>query len=237
MYRICYLLDTQRLQRTKTLEAFLDEERFQKLVQIKNEKVALQSFGAGLLLQLAAGEFRLHDKGRDARFSIISLDAAALCERLAASMEELGRRKLALSYRYNAYGKPYFTNLPLFFSLSHSGDLILCACSEREIGADVQRMTGQVWKKLASRFFSKEENAYLEGIREEALAKEAFLKLWTRKEAYGKLTGEGVLKVMEVPLLEEQGDLCWQQGQFVSANGEKYEYSICERRQEVGDFL
>lgn len=233
MYKACYLLDTGKFDKLAAWEALLDQERLQKYAQIKNEKVARQSLGAGLLLQLAAGEYLLGENsvqkdaskagrsGEQQGFLIDSLDGATLRER----MEKVGKREL--TYRYNESGKPYFTRFPLFFSLSHSGPFILCACSLQEIGADVQRVTGGNWRSLSRRFFTKEEMAFLESLPEEE-APDAFIQLWTRKEAYGKLTGEGVLKVMEVSLLGEMNALSWQQGQFQAKSGERYYYAICE---------
>lgn len=250
MWQACYLLDIEGLKATAAWEALLDQERLQKYRRIKNETVALQSLGAGLLLQLAAGEFphcqknqhnegALHCEGKLAHeeclrakldslnqqeIPMIFLDEASLQERLQAHCV------LNLSYRYNAYGKPYFTNVPLYFSLSHSGSRILCACSEQEIGADLQKETGQNGKKISKRFFSRLENDYLNGITDEILAKETFFRLWTRKEAYGKLAGDGILKAADIPLLEKLENLYWQEGQFVSECGEVYYYSVCVKR-------
>ena len=224
MWQACYLLDIEGLKATAVWEALLDQERLQKYQRIKNEAVALQSLGAGLLLQLAAGEFldwrgELHNMEIPIHF----LNAVSLQERLQS------RDSLELTYRYNAYGKPYFTNVPLYFSLSHSGKQILCACSEQEIGADLQKVTGIDGKRIVGHYFSKAEKDHLSGIADEKLVKEAFFRLWTRKEAYGKLTGDGILKVVDVPLLKDPEPLSWKEGHYVLECGDAYYYSICER--------
>lgn len=222
MWQACYLLDIEGLKATAVWEALLDQERLQKYLRINNESVALQSLGAGLLLQLAAGEFL---GGRE------SLPATPMHFLNVASLQEglKAHDTLELTYRYNTYGKPYFSNIPLYFSLSHSGNQILCACSEQEIGADLQKVTGIDGKKIAGHYFSKTEKDYLSGISDETMAKEEFFRLWTRKEAYGKLMGDGVLKVVNVSLLEDPESLTWQEGHYITERGDAYYYSICER--------
>ena len=241
MYKACYLLDTGKFDKLAAWEALLDQERLQKYARIKNEKTARQSVGAGLLLQLAAGEYLLGKYGEGTGtvgegkwgeqagsasrgFSMDYLDGDALRVRMKKAGVSF---PLDLRYDHNDSGKPYFANLPLRFSLSHSGEWVLCACSLREVGCDVQKMTGINWQTLSKRFFAGEETEYLDRLPEEA-AQDAFFQLWTKKEAYGKLLGEGVLKMLNVSLLEETNALSWQQGHFDSKDGERYHYAICE---------
>ncbi|HBA46306.1 MAG TPA: hypothetical protein DCZ91_00585 [Lachnospiraceae bacterium] len=105
------------------------------------------------------------------------------------------------AYRYGIQGKPYFRNLPFYFNLSHSGSYVLCGLSMEEIGADIQQHCGKDVGKLGRRFYSKRESDALEqaGAEREKL----FYRLWARKEAYGKLTGEGIGKALGVDLLPE----------------------------------
>lgn len=122
--------------------------------------------------------------------------------RLLDRLEELPRQSFA--YRFGENGKPYFRELPFYFSLSHSGDYVFCALSTEEIGADIQQHGKQSGREnrrhLADRFFSEEEKRALEASGE---SEELFYRLWTRKEAYGKLTGEGVAGILRVNLLPE----------------------------------
>ena len=105
------------------------------------------------------------------------------------------------TYRYGIQGKPYFRNLPFYFNLSHSGSYVLCGLFMEEIGADIQQHCGKDVGKLGRRFYSKRESDALEqaGAEREKL----FYRLWARKEAYGKLTGEGIGKALGVDLLPE----------------------------------
>ena len=79
------------------------------------------------------------------------------------------------------------------FSLSHSGEMALCAVAAgREIGVDVERIHPVAdWREIAARYFSAGENQALRSLAEDR-AGEAFFHGWTRKEAYSKALGEGV---------------------------------------------
>lgn len=117
----------------------------------------------------------------------LSLGAALLLDRLLAdaSLAPAG------DFAFGAQGKPYLPDRPaVHFSLSHSGELVLCALADAEIGCDVETPR-KVDLALASRFFHPEEAAWLSslpGKEQEA----AFLRLWTLKESYGKALGLGL---------------------------------------------
>lgn len=111
------------------------------------------------------------------------------------------KEPLPLAFRYGEKGKPYFRDYPVYFNLSHSGDYVLCALAMEEVGADIQQhRTGSVGR-IAARYFSEQEKAALENRKEGG--EELFFRLWTRKEAYGKLTGEGIAGTMGINLLPE----------------------------------
>ena len=87
----------------------------------------------------------------------------------------------------NQEGKPYFTRGDVKFSLSHSGDFWLCAFSSREVGLDLQVKKTCDYLGIAKRFFHPQEYEYIT-----AWGKEGFFKIWTAKESYVKLTGQGI---------------------------------------------
>ena len=86
------------------------------------------------------------------------------------------------------YGKPRLTGGELCFNLSHSADALLCAVSDRRLGADVQRI-GAAPDVLMERFFAEEERAY---VLSSETADEAFTEIWTKKESWCKLSGKGL---------------------------------------------
>ena len=85
-------------------------------------------------------------------------------------------------------GKPMLKGLE--FNLSHSGDLIICAVSEKPVGCDVE-MIRKAPRSVARRYFSHGELQYLVQCKEDDYDK-AFFTLWTMKESYVKMTGEGL---------------------------------------------
>lgn len=87
-------------------------------------------------------------------------------------------------------GKPYLPDAPRF-SLSHSGDHVLCAISEREVGCDVERIR-PVSHKLAERFFCPEEAAEIAAAPTEEARLRSFFRFWTLKESYVKALGTGM---------------------------------------------
>ncbi len=100
------------------------------------------------------------------------------------------------------HGKPMLPKeLGLYFNLSHSGEYVLCAVSDHEIGADIQRHE-KYQERLAERFFHPEELAYLKEAKDR---KQCFYDLWSLKESCIKCTGRGLSTGLErfsvVPLL------------------------------------
>jgi 4'-phosphopantetheinyl transferase len=109
---------------------------------------------------------------------------------LLASYLALDPRELAISEDLG--GKPRLARGPRF-STSSSGDMALFAFTlDREVGVDVERVDPRTSDMdIARRFFSDEEVAAL-GSAGDGHVVEAFLDLWTRKEALAKAAGRGV---------------------------------------------
>lgn len=82
-------------------------------------------------------------------------------------------------------GKPYTVNTDVKFSISHSGDTVICAVSDNEIGADIEKIR-PVHPRSAERFATESE---LEYINENNIN---FFNIWTLKEAYFKCIGTGL---------------------------------------------
>jgi 4'-phosphopantetheinyl transferase len=79
------------------------------------------------------------------------------------------------------HGKPVLADSPVHINLSHTGDTVMIAVASSPVGVDVEPgPTGRDSLKLSRRFFSPAE------------AGERFLRLWVRKEAILKATGEGL---------------------------------------------
>lgn len=80
------------------------------------------------------------------------------------------------------------------FNLSHSGDYVMCACSDRrdvQVGCDLE-MIGEMREKVARRFFCQEEYTYIIGRDSEKERQEMFYRYWVLKESFMKATRKGM---------------------------------------------
>lgn len=107
------------------------------------------------------------------------------------------------AYRYGGSGKPYLADYSFQFNLSHSDAYVFCGVSEQEIGVDIQRIQSGEKLHLAKRFFSAGECQILEDCEDEETRNQMFFRMWTRKEAYGKLTGKGLADALGKDLWTE----------------------------------
>jgi len=98
----------------------------------------------------------------------------------------------AVVFRYGAAGKPAVAGGPEF-NLSHSGDVALFALHPRTpLGVDVERLRVIAdLEQIATRFFAPAETADLLAL-DPAERGSAFLRCWTRKEAFVKALGDGL---------------------------------------------
>ncbi len=109
----------------------------------------------------------------------------ALCEFAAAEGLEIEAEKAEIKTKEK--GKPYFENVPVHFSISHSGQMWICLMAEFEVGADIQEEKDVKAPDIAGRFFTGDEADYI-NLR----GADAFFDIWVRKEAYIKYTGNGI---------------------------------------------
>lgn len=95
--------------------------------------------------------------------------------------------------RYGKNGKPEIDDI--FFNISHSKDMVICAISGKSsVGCDIEFIS-QVKDGIIQRFFTQNERQYL-NLFENGIKQKEFFRLWTIKESYIKMTGYG----MNMPL-------------------------------------
>ena len=88
-------------------------------------------------------------------------------------------------------GKPYLKNTKeWFFNLSHSGTKVMCVLARNPVGCDIERKEKPPLE-LATEIFSKQEQERLMSLEKEA-QRQYFYTIWTGKESYLKMTGEGL---------------------------------------------
>jgi 4'-phosphopantetheinyl transferase len=99
-----------------------------------------------------------------------------------------------IRFRYRTWGKPELAgDHGLRFNLSHSGGWAALAVTRgAEVGIDIERINaGRATLEIAGRFFSAFERETLGKLPPSEQAA-AFFRIWTRKEAFIKCTGEGL---------------------------------------------
>jgi 4'-phosphopantetheinyl transferase len=110
-----------------------------------------------------------------------------------------GRFPSQMRFEHGPGGKPRLVHAEhLRFNLSHSGNVGMVAVTfAREVGIDVEALRPiPDLDVLATKCFSAAERAQFASIPEPSRL-EAFLEGWTRKEAFLKALGEGLLRPLD----------------------------------------
>jgi 4'-phosphopantetheinyl transferase len=104
-------------------------------------------------------------------------------------------------FQYTPKGKPYISNSPIHFNLSHSNEIAVYAVTfNKKVGIDIEYNSNiSSILELSYANFSKKECALISTLSLPEKQK-MFFKLWTIKEAYLKATGEGIenLELIEI---------------------------------------
>ncbi len=93
-------------------------------------------------------------------------------------------------FKTKKHGKAYISNHEnIHFNLSHSGKVVLCAISDREVGIDIEYIDPEIDLNIAKHYFY---NSEYENIMKAENRFEEFFKYWVLKESYMKYTGLGM---------------------------------------------
>ncbi len=84
-------------------------------------------------------------------------------------------------------GRPYVSGID--FNVSHSGDYVVMALSDGKVGCDIEQVKDRNCSAV-NRCFKPSEIKWIEESEDKILA---FYRIWTARESYIKLTGEGIL--------------------------------------------
>lgn len=92
------------------------------------------------------------------------------------------------NWRISSSGKPYHTGNKKF-NISHSGNYVAVCFSDQEVGTDIEQITNFDLTSVLSYLHPCE----IEWIKNQIDTGDAFFKIWTRKEAYLKAIGIGII--------------------------------------------
>lgn len=111
---------------------------------------------------------------------------------LNLSLEKVGAKvSLPAVYERNEHGKPYLApTCGIYVNWSHSGEYVICAVSDREVGIDIQLMSACPKETLVRRVLQPEERRYYEQVKPEERQR-LFYRYWVVKESFLKALGTG----------------------------------------------
>jgi len=150
--------------------------------------------------------------------------------------EELLRKLISEEYGVDE-SDILITNLPsgkpvaevkgneVFVSLTHSGNFVACALSNNPVGIDLEvkrDFNPRVLKALCDA-----EREFVAKSKDEAIA---FLKIWTAKEAYLKMTGEGLAGFSKAEVLPLVKNGKWDGLILKSNQTEDYTFTIIYKK-------
>lgn len=146
-----------------------------------------------------------------------------------AIAEKCGLLEENICFGESIYGKPFAVSQDIEFSISHSGNMVVCAINDKPIGIDIEKI--RTMDLDVVRYICTEEELYF--ILEDSWNKSAFtkisdtavltrfLKIWTMKEAYVKCMGGKIADLQNLDVLNLTG----QKQTFTLKN---YIVSICQ---------
>ncbi len=108
------------------------------------------------------------------------------------SLEAVGAGiPLPAAYVRNPYGKPcLLSDRGIKVNWSHSGEYVICAVADREIGIDLQYVQKEPKDSVIRKVLQPEELIFYEQTSAEQ-RKHLFYQYWTVKESYLKAVGTG----------------------------------------------
>ncbi|MCQ2494096.1 MAG: 4'-phosphopantetheinyl transferase superfamily protein [Lachnospiraceae bacterium] len=182
------------------IDSKLDSERLKIVNRMtSNSSGCATARGAGLLLQYVGQKFM--DWQMNPEILTTADEPVELTVKTVHEILDCLGERIDFQYRHGPEGKPYWakTGMP-FFNVSHSAGIVMIAVSDVEIGIDIQRIKGKNELNMARRFYSENEANLVENDCE------IFYKLWARKEALGKRTGQGVRPYLNVDLSDADSE-------------------------------
>jgi 4'-phosphopantetheinyl transferase len=189
------------------------------------------------------------------RYDVIKSDNIAARKKEVALEHQIGQDLLSIGLRNEfgilydqshlikgKYGKPALRNEEGYFNISHCNGLVVCALSSQPLGIDVEnerKYSPGLLRKICNDW---EENYILKD--HSIIAGYRFRQIWTLKESYIKMTGEGLRFPLNKVNFElspwfEADPMVWKDPDSIQCNQEGYFYqcildsyvvSLCSRK-------
>lgn len=189
-----------------------------------------------LLSELYPARREAVERFRNKQAAYVSVTAGLLLQETAE--RELGLKARELRIGTGQQGKPYIIGCEQFqYNLSHSGEYVVLAYGEERLGVDIEQIRNKDIAVARRCFTEKEYDYVIHGDEscdsEQADVQSRFSRVWTMKESYLKMTGEGIsvpLNSFEVnphTLRVENTEY-----QFFVTKWEAYHIAVCARNVE-----
>ncbi len=132
-----------------------------------------------------------------------------------------GKKGESFAFFRGRYGKPYVKGEEVFFSVSHSFNLLICAVSRQEVGADVEKKRAvKSYERIARRCFPEEE----------ICTEDDFFEAWVKEEAYLKYKGIGFSEGVRLSKREDASIKT-----FSAEEG--YAFAVCAKEEEIVEIV
>ncbi|WOD65175.1 4'-phosphopantetheinyl transferase superfamily protein (plasmid) [Niallia taxi] len=143
------------------------------------------------LLQFVSNEKKLKiAKYKNKLDSYLTLIGEIMIRLHICKIHEIDNNRIV--FQYNKYGKPRVElESPYFFNISHSGNWVVVAYNNSEVGIDIEKIKN-LDTELAKNYFTTMEYEHLCSLGSKAAQINCFYDLWTLKESYIKFRGRGL---------------------------------------------
>ncbi|MEI3167924.1 MAG: 4'-phosphopantetheinyl transferase superfamily protein [Lachnospiraceae bacterium] len=186
--------------------------------------------------RLSAARQEKIDRLRYAADRRLSLGAGLLLDQ---GLKRFGLRERTEAFGTVENGKPCLLHHPeIQFNLSHSGSMVMAAFSSCPVGCDVEKKQ-KARMDVAKRFFAPAEQRALLAAETEEERDILFSRLWTLKESYLKVGGQGMAMALDSftialggqPVLVERKKARYRFQEFSLPD---YCASVCVQRRKQG---
>lgn len=175
------------------------------------------------------------------KFYFIEDSYRSICAELLLQfcLYEVSGNYMPIELSYNDFGKPYMKNRVFLYNISHSGDWVVLAYGEREVGIDVEKVKDRM-DEIAEMCFTEQEKEYVYAV-ENRERNERITEIWTLKESYLKYKGTGLTtELQHFSVNKTDGTVINQMGKVEKklifktwGLEDEYYLSICAEKEEI----